>query len=428
MTTPNDPDETAPTPDPYELPPDLPDEPPLSDEEMAAVSPRRKLGGGGGGSALKAGLAIGLILAGAGALYGYRVYHQKRVVAEGVAKAEALLRLDTAAGYRDAAANLEPLAEMDRVGAASVRAFALAMLFADYRDPTAEDLAEKLLVAPGRAEQVPPHASLAYAALALGRREAGNAATAAARAGDVPGAHALQARVALLAGNLEAGQDPAARAAAAEIPAGLAVQGDVLRRSRKDLAGARAAYEAALVASPLHPRAAYGLAKLALSGNADTNQARAALERLLEDRTGTPSVERARAALHLSALLLRAREPSPTAPLDRAGLTGPARDWAAAAARAAAEQSGPYRAVKDAPAPLQSASDDDPADLAPWRPPPPPVAQPAAKPAALVKKAVKPAAKGSKAAVKPAAKKTVAKKPAAKTRATATKKKPAARK
>ncbi|MFT3915893.1 MAG: hypothetical protein QM704_17820 [Anaeromyxobacteraceae bacterium] len=427
MTKPNDHDEPVPTPDPYELPPELPENPdrplPEPDEDLDPALVKKAVGGGG--SALKAGIAIAVVVLVGGALWAYRAHHKRQVVADGIAKAEALLRLDTAAGYRDAAAKLEPLAEIDDVGAASVRAFALAMLFADYRDPAAEDQAEALLVTPGRAEKVPAHASLAYAALALGRREAGNAATAASRAGDAPMALAIEARVALLAGNLEAGQEPAARAAAAELPAGLAAQGDLLRRSRKDLAGARAAYEAALVASPLHPRAALGLGKLALSGAGDPKTARAALERLLDDRNGTPGAERGRAALHLSALLLRAKEPNPFAPLDKAGITGPARDWAAAAARAAAEHEGPYRAVEGAPAPLQSASDDDPADLPPWRPPPPPPPAPPPKPAIVAKKGgrvVKATAAVAKAGAKTSLKAKTTTKAKATRKATAAKK------
>ena len=51
------------------------------------------------------------------------------------------------------------------------------------------------------------------------------------------------------------------------LPAALALQGDALRRSGKAEA-ARLAYLAALQISPNHPRAAFGLAKLALSGKA----------------------------------------------------------------------------------------------------------------------------------------------------------------
>jgi len=406
---PLDPDEPVIPSDGYDLPPDLPDEPggPLEPDEPT-LEERPHRGGGGSGGALKAALAIGLVVLVAGALLAYRAHHRKRVVGEGIARAESLIRLDTAAGYRDAAAALEPLAEMDPIRAGSVRAFALGMLFADYRDTAAEDAAEVLLVEPGRAEEVPPWASLAYAALALGKSEAGNAATAAARAGNVPWAHALQARVALTAGNLDAGAEPAAIAAAADLPAGLAIQGDLLRRTRKDLAGARAAYEAALAASPTHARSAFGLAKLSLSGHGDAGKARAALERLLDDRTGTAGVERGRAAVFLSALALRAGEAGPYHALDRAGLTGPVRTWAERAARAASENRGPYRAVLGAPPPLQSASDDDPADLPPWSPPPPPPPQRAAAVKKPVRAAVRPSAK-------PPARKAPAKKAPART-------------
>ena len=402
------PDDVAPTPgDGYDLPPDLPD------EDVAEAFPGRK----GGGPALKIAVALlALVLVG-GAFLGYGAYHRRRVVAEGLARGEPLLRLDTAAGYRDAAAALEPIAKIDPLTAGSARAFALAMLFADYRDAQIdrksmwkppeerpEDRAEELLVEPGRAREVPPYANLAYAALAFGRREAGNATTAAARAGDVPWAQAIHARVAMLAGNLAAAMDPAASAAAAELPAGLAVQGDVLRRTRRDLAGARAAYEAALAASPRHPRAAYGLAKLALSGQAEPASARAALERLIEDRAGTPDAERGRAALHLAALALRAGDaPGASQALTRAGLQdpGPARTWAERAAQAESRNTGPYRAVQDAPAALQSASDDDPPEIAPYTPPPPP--QPKAEKPSKKAPAKKAASKGAK---KPAAKTT----------------------
>ena len=361
---PPDPDDVAPTPgDGYDLPPDLPD------EMVEEAFPGRK----GGGPALKIAFALLALVLVAGAFLGYGAYHRRRVVAEGLARAEPLIRLDTAAGYRDAAAALEPVAKMDGLRAGSVRAFALAMLFADYRDSPSEEQAEALLVEPGRAREVPPYANLAYAALAFGRREAGNATTAAARAGDVPWAHAIQARVAMLAGNLAAAVEPAAAAASAELPAGLAVQGDVLRRTRRDLAGARAAYEAALAASPRHPRAAYGLAKLALSGQAEPASARAALERLLEDRAGTPGAERGRAALHLAALSMRGGDfVGASQAFEKAGLSGPARAWAERAAQAESRNPGPYRAVQEAPAALQSSSDDDPAELAPYTPPPPP--------------------------------------------------------
>lgn len=323
--------------------------------------------------ALKLALAAAALLAVAAGLLAYRAHHRREVLSEGLARADVLLRLDTAAGFGEAARLLEPLAQLDPADAASVRAFALAMLFADYRAADLEADAEGLLVEPGRAEVVPAYANLAAAALALGRREAGTATTAAARAGDGAWARALQARVAVFAGNVEAALEPAAAAAAeGAFAPGLALHGDVLRRLRRDPAAARAAYEAALAASPLHPRAAYGLAKLALGGQAPPEGATGALERLLADRDGTPAVERGRAALHLAALRLRAGDrPGATAALDAAGLDGPARGWASRAAHVAADARGPYRAVAGAPPALQSASDDDPGVLSPDPPPPP---------------------------------------------------------
>ncbi len=353
-------------------------------------------------AALRLAAVAALALALGGALLAYRAHHRGKVLAEGLARADALLRLDTAAGYREAASLLEPLVQLDAVDAASVRAFALAMLFADYRAADAEAEADALLVGPGRAADVPVHANLAAAALAMGRREAGTATTATARAGDGPWARTLQARVAFLAGNVAAGLDPAAAAAAeGAFPPGLAIHGDALRRLRQDARAARAAYEAALAASPLHPRAAYGLAKLALGGSAPAAEASAALERLVADAAGTPAPERARAALHLAALRLRAGDRAGAdAALDAAGLEAGARVWAARAAQVAAEQRGPYRAVQGAPSALQSASDDDPPLLSPV-PPPKPVVKAAPKKAAAKKRTAAPRATAAKR--KPAA-------------------------
>jgi len=333
--------------------------------------------------ALKLAVVVAVILAIGAGLLAYRAHHRRKVLGEGLARADVLLRLDTAAGYREAASLLEPLAQLDPSEAASVRAFALAMLFADYRGSDLEPEAEGLLVGPGRADVVPAYANLASAALAIGRREAGSATTAVARAGDGAWARALQARVALLAGNVPAALEPAAAAASeGAFPPGLALHGDVLRRLHKDPAAARAAYEAALAASPLQPRAVYGLAKLALGGQAPPDRAIVALERLLEDRDRTPDVERARAALHLAALRIRAGDrPGATSALDGAGLDAPARAWASRAAQVAADARGPYRAVAGAPPALQSASDEDPGALSPEPPPPPPPPKVAAKPA-----------------------------------------------
>ena len=390
--------------DAYRTPPEL-DETVADDRggEPPARPPRS--------AALKLAAVIAVVLVAGAALLAYRAYHRRQVLAEGLAKADALLRLDTAAGYREAASLLEPLAEMDPSEAASVRAFALAMLFADYRAAEVEAEIDGLLVGPGRAEVVPAYAHLATAALALGRREAGNAATAAARAGEGAWARALQARIAFLAGNPGAALEPAASAASeGAFPPGLAIHGDALRRLRKDPRGARAAYEAALAASPSQPRAVYGLAKLALSGQAPAEGAVAALQRLLSDAAGTPARERSRAALHLAALHLRsANRAGADAALDAAALDGPARAWASRAATVEAENRGPYRAVAGAPVALQSASDDDPGELSP-NPPPPPAPKKVVKAPA---KAKKPAAKhpAAKKPVKPA-KKAVKKKPA----------------
>jgi hypothetical protein len=389
------------------------------------------------------GLKLGLVVAGlaiaAAALLAYRSIHRSRVLAEGAAKAESLLRLDTAAGYREAAALLEPLAGLDPLEAGSMRAFALAMLAADYRDAAAEAQAEALLVEPGRAERVPVYADLASAALFLGRRAVGDATTYAGRARRSPWGGALQGRLALLAGNPEAGFEPVAAATAADpkLAAALAVQGDLARRARQDGAAARTAYAAALASSPAHPRAAYGLAKLALSGQIPLAEAMPPLRHLLAEQSATPRVERARAALLLAAVELRSGDRAgASAALEAAGLDPAARTWADRAAAVLAAERRPYRAVLDAPPSLQSPSDDDPAELSSVPPPPPapppaPVAKPAvvAKSRATAKPAPKAAAKPGAKAVPKVAAKPVAKpvvKPAAK-KAAAPAAKPASR-
>lgn len=399
----------------YEVPEDLAAT--VADDGSSDPAPAPRSG------ALKLALVVAAILAIGAGLLAYRSHHRRKVLGEGLARADVLLRLDTAAGYRQAASLLEPLAQLDPSEAASVRAFALAMLFADYRAAELEPEAEGLLVGPGRADAVPAHASLAGAALALGRREAGSATTAAARAGDGGWARALQARIALLAGNVPAALDPAASAAAeGAFPPGLALHGDVLRRLRKDPSAARAAYEAALSTSPLQPRAAYGLAKLALGGQAPPDRAIAALERMLLDKDGTPDVERGRAALHLASLRIRAGDRAgATAALDAAGLDGPVRAWASRAAQVGADARGPYRAVSGAPATLQSASDDDPGELSP-EPPPPPAPPPKATAKASSKKGT------AKPVAKAGARKTASKKATPATKSTTAKKKPATKK
>jgi len=401
----------------YDAPPDL-DEPRLTTDEeelsLAGTPPERRRSRVPSGGALKIAVGLGVVLLLGTALLVYRAHHRRAVLEAGLAEADRLIALDTAAGYREAARKLEPLAELDRLRTASLRAFALGMLFADYRDPAAEREAEALLVVPGRAREVPREANLAFAALALGRREAGSALTAATRAGDLPSALAIQARVALLAGNVEAAEEPARAAADAALPAGLALHGEVLRRARRDPAGAKVAYERALAASPAHPRSTYGLAKLALAGAIQPALAASALGRMLADREGTPAPERARAALHLAALRLRATDrPGAREALDAGGLDPKARVWAEKAAAVLAAHRGPYRAVSGAPPSIRSASDDDPGELAPVPPPEPP--RPAPPPARPSRASAKPS-RASATATRSAAHATTrrATKPAAK--------------
>ncbi len=375
--------------------------------------------GGLPGWAKVAAVVAAVAVAGAAAI-AYRSHHRKKVLREGLARAQSLLRADTFAGYREASRLLEPLSKLDPVEAGAMRAFALAALFADYRDPKASAEAEGLLVEPGRAVEVPEAAQMAYAGLALGRMEVGNAAGFAARTRSATGL-ALQARTSLAAGNLGAAAEPLSRAVQADptLPMALALRGDVQRRS--GLGGeALRSYREALVASPTHPRAAYGLGKLALSGQAEPAGAREALGRLLDDREGTPRNERARAALYLASLQARAGDrPGAAATIDRAGLDPAARSWLEKAAGELELHRGPYRVVGGAPPALLSTCDDDPY-VAP--PPASPRAEPAPAPAKKAKatvakkKAVKkkaPAKKAAKAKAKPkAAKKAPAKKPA----------------
>jgi hypothetical protein len=359
-------------------------------------------------------VVVVLVLLGllAAALLGYRAYHRSKVLAEGTAIAAAALRLDTAAGYRKAADTLEPLARLDPREAASMRAFALAMLACDYRETELGGEAETLIAAPGRAEKVPAHADLAAAALFLGRGAVGDAATYAGRASESPWSGALLARLSLLAGNPAAGFEPLQRALAADpgLPAALAMRGDLARRVHRDVHAARTSYAAALAASRVHPRAIYGLAKLALASQIPLNEAIPPLRALANDTQATPRVERARAALHLAALELRAGDRAAAkATLDAVeGLDRAARAWADLAVLIAASDRRGYRAVKGPPLLFLSASDDDPLEAPAIDPTPPPkaAAQPAAKPAR------KPAAKPVKKAPPPV-KKAPAKKPSA---------------
>ncbi len=334
----------------------------------------------------------------AGAALVYRSHHRQQVLAKGMARARELLYPDTFAGYRDAAAVLEPLVPIDPIEAGSLRSFALAMLYADYRDEAAGQAAEALLLGPERAPVVPSAANLARAALALGRREAGTALGFASRPGGGVWAATVQGRLALLAGNPILALPPLEDALKAEprFPAALSLQGDALRRARR-FEEAREAYAAALASSPTHPRSAFGMAKLALSGKAKAEEAAPALERLIADRSGTPTNERGRAALHLAALRARAADRGgAAAAMDAAGAEGADRAWLEKAVTEEELNRTGYRMVAGAPAALQSASDDDP-----YEPPPPATAAPVKakkdKKAAKAKLSPKKKAKPSKA-------------------------------
>jgi hypothetical protein len=344
-------------------------------------------------SAPRVALFAAVILLVVAALLGYRSYHRSRVLAQGTAIAEAALRLDTAAGYHMAADTLEPLSRLDPREAASMRAFALAMLASDYREADLGGEAEALIAAQGRSAQVPRYADLAAAALFLGRGAVGDATTYAGRAVEAPWSGALLARLALLAGNPEAGFGPLQRSLAADpgLAASLAMQGDLTRRIRRDVHAARAAYGAALASSRIHPRATYGLAKLALASQIPLNEAIPPLRALVNDTQATPRNERARAALHLASLELRGGDrTASSATLDAIeGIDRPARAWADLAVLIAATDRRSYRAVKGPPPLFVTASDDDPLEAEAVEPTPPP------------KVASKPAAKPSKRALPP---------------------------
>ncbi len=356
-----------------------------------------------------AGVVLLAVLAGGAALL-YRSHHRQQVLQQGLARARELLRPDTYAGYRDAAQVLLPLVEIDPIEAGSVRAFALAMLQADYRDEKAGAEAESLLVAPDRAQVVPPAAELAHAALALARREVGTASNHASRPGGAVWGATLQGRLALLAGNPTGAVQVLDQALGAEprFPAALALMGDALRRLGR-FEAARAAYGEALNASPLHARATYGMAKLALGGQARAEEAVPALERLLADASGTPGNERGRAALHLAALRGRLGDRAgAAAALRAAGVEGADRAWLEKAVSEEELSRGAYRPVAGAPVALQSASDDDPYQP----PPPPPAPKKEAKKKAVAKKgtkAKKPAAKTASKSSKKTASKASAK-------------------
>lgn len=370
--------------------------------------------------ALAAALGLALLLA-------YRQYQERRIVATSAARAQQLIRSDTWLGYHEAAALLAVrAAKIDPLEAGALRAFALAMLSLDYRDKAAIADANAALVEPGRAPRMSPHAQLAVAALALGEDRAGTALDYASRAGDGALPQVLHARVALLAGNASAASEAVERALAADpdLPAALALKGDLLHRAGHPT-DAYKAYTAALAASSgalsaglagssarvgasaPHARATYGLAKLALSREIPADSAVGPLTRLLDDRAGTPQVERARSALYLSALQARAGDRSGAgAILDKAGLDGDLRAWLEKAAGQVEVERGRYRVPDGTPGTLVSASDDDP-----YIPPPPlPQVKPTAPRPVIHGFKVHPTAKKAKAGQGARAKKAAKKK------------------
>ncbi len=374
-------------------------------DESSSVPPRPPRPTGGSSSRVVQIVALaGVVIVVVAGVLLYRSQHRREVLGKGMARARELMRTDTWSGYRAAAQVLEPLVAIDALEAGSLRAQALAMLAADYRDEAAGAEAERLLDAPERAAEIPPAASLARAALAMGRREVGSAATSASRAGTGAEGRVIQGRVALVAGNPSGAADFAAEAVAADagMPAALALQGDALRRTGKPEA-ARQAYLAALAGSPTNPRAAYGVAKLALSGRARSDDAYPALERILADVEGTPSNERARAALHLAALQGRAGDRAGAQrTLDASGTSGADRAWLEKAVSEEELSRTGFHVVDRAPPGLQSASDDDPYVAPPPPPPEPPKVEkkPAPKKASAAKSKTPAKSKGAKAPAK----------------------------
>ncbi|HTP29866.1 MAG TPA: hypothetical protein VMK12_29935 [Anaeromyxobacteraceae bacterium] len=315
-------------------------------------------------------------------------WKERRIVAISIERAQALVRSDTWLGYTEAAALLGiKAAKSDPVEAGALRAFALSMLWADYRDRAAASRANDALVEPLRAKNVPADAQLAVAAISLGHARAGDALAYASRAGETGLAKVLAARVALMAGNSTLAAEAVDQALAIEpdLPPALALQGDLLRRGGH-AEKARQAYLHALSsserelevgfsgsstrarASAPNPRATFGLAKLALSRALPPDQATAPLGKLLDDRTGSPQVERARAALFLSALQARAGDrQGASESIDKAGLDAALRGWLEKASSQLEVERGSYRVPDGTPDVLVSASDDDP-----YVPPPPP--------------------------------------------------------
>ena len=167
----------------------------------------------------------------------------------------------------------------------------LAMLAADYRDPDGRLVAEGLLVEPGRADLVPAFADLATAALYLGRRRGGRRR------------HLRQP------GRPLAVERPAARGASPSRPATSRPASSrwpppppptpgwpAPWRSRATWPAASGATrprpapptQAALAVSKLHPRATYGLAKLALAAQDPARRGPRATRQARRRRPGHP--------------------------------------------------------------------------------------------------------------------------------------------
>lgn len=372
---------------------------------------------------LKIAAAAFAALAVLAAVVAYRKHQERRIVAISMARAKQLVRSDTWLGYHEAAALLGVrAARIDPLDAGSLRALALAMRSLDYRDPAAAPEASEALVEPARAANVPVDAQLAMAALALREGRAGTALEYVTRAGDDAYPQLLYARVALLAGNAPVAAEAIDRALSRdpELPAALAIRGDLLRRTGR-AEEARAAYSSALASSSRalaagiagsparseatapHARATFGLAKLALSRQIPPDAAVEPLARLVDDRAGTPQVERARAAMYLAALQGRAADRAgATAALDKTGVDGSLRAWLEKTAGQLEVERGHYRVPDATPAVLLSASDDDP--YVP--PPPPPRAEPPPPQQVLHGFKVHPATKKAAPKQRPHAKRT----------------------
>lgn len=393
-------DSSAPEPDgPGDPTPPSDDAPELDlsgSSRPAPATPARPRRRAGWPAWLKAAIAAAVVLLGVAGTIAYRRYQEHRIVAISVSRAEQLVRADSWLGYHEAAALLGVrAARLDPVEAGALRALALAMLALDYRDDAAVAEANVALLEPNRAAQVPPAAQLAVAALALRDGRAGTAMDYLSRASETASSQVLAARVALMAGNSAMAGEALDRALSVDgrLPAALALKGDLLRRAGRGreardayaaaLTGSAEALEAGLAGSTAragatapHARAALGLGKLALSRDGTETEAAAALARLVGDGTGTPQVERVRAALQLAALQGRAGDRTGSAAtLARTALEGELRAWADRASGQLESQKGRYRVPDGTPAALVSASDDDP--YVPPPPPPKPEAAPA---------------------------------------------------